>query len=181
MRSVDDERELDTGEAAAVAVAKDDVPTDGELEALAPKRFEVTDRSSADWLVRKVVEADAHIRRVKEQSVREIARTQRERDFLLLRFGPQLERWAKAELQKHKGRRKSVLLLSGTVGFRTLAEKLVVDDELRLLAWAKRHCRKAVAVIERVSKTALNQHVESSGELPDGAHLEPAKEKFYIK
>jgi hypothetical protein len=37
---------------------------------LAPEQFEVRDRSSAEWLVRKVVEAEAYIDRVKHQAVR---------------------------------------------------------------------------------------------------------------
>ena len=154
---------------------------ESELKSLAPERFAVRDESSANWLVRKLVEADAHIQRVKQQAEREIGRTQRERDFLFMRFGPELERWAKKELAKHKGRRKSLLLLSGTVGFRRLGTKLVVDDESKLLAWAKRHCRAVVRIIERISKTALNEHLTTTGEIPSGAHVEPPHEKFYVK
>src|SRR5689334_19620543 len=117
------ESEGDTAVTAAVQDAPD------ESAAMVPQRFAVKDESSADWLVRKLVEAEAHIRRVKEQSDREVRRTEREREFLLMRYGPDLERWTRAELVKHKGRRKSLLLLSGTVGFRRLAEKLVVDDD----------------------------------------------------
>ncbi|HEX3357077.1 MAG TPA: host-nuclease inhibitor Gam family protein [Tepidisphaeraceae bacterium] len=152
-----------------------------ELKTLAPDHFAVKDEASANWLVRKLIEAGAHIERVKEQSECEIRRTQRERDFLLMRFGPELERWARKELAKHKGRRKSLLLLSGTVGFRNLRAKIVVDDEPKLLAWAKRHCRKAIVVIERISKTIINDHLTATGELPNGAHVEPPREKFYVK
>jgi phage host-nuclease inhibitor protein Gam len=131
--------------------------------------------------VRKVVEADAYIGRVKSQADREIRRTQRERDFLLKRYGPQLERWTESELQKHKGRRKSVLLLAGTVGFRQISAKLVVDNATAVLKWAKRACGNAVVVVEKVSKTALNEHLASTGEIPTGAHLEPATKKFFVK
>src|SRR5688500_19003890 len=162
-------------------VSAEDVPDEAELAAMVPQRCAVKDESSADWLVRKLVEAEAHIRRVKEQSDREIRRTEREWQFLVMRYGPDLERWARAELGKHKGRRKSLLLLSGTVGFRRLAEKLVVDDDAAVLAWARRHCRKAVVVTERVSKTLLNEHIGSTGELPGGTHVEPPCERFYVK
>lgn len=153
-----------------------------ELAAMVPERFSVRDRPSAEWLVRKLVEADAHVRRVKEQAEREVRRTERERDFLLMRFGRELEAWARKELAKHKGRqRKSLLLLSGTVGFRRTRAKLLVEDAARALAWAKKHCRGAIVVTERLSKTALTEHVTATGELPDGAQLEGAKEKFYVK
>lgn len=151
------------------------------LEAMLPPRFSIRDEKTADWLVRKLVEADAHIARVKLQAQREICRTEREKAFLLFRFGRPLETWAQKELAKHKGRRKSLLLLSGTVGFRTLKAKLVLDDEAKAVAWAKRHCRSAVVIIERLSKTTLNQHVANTGEVPNGAHWEQAQEKFFVR
>lgn len=166
---------------AAMATAVADEMTDAELAAMVPEAFRVHDRPTAEWLVRKVVEADQHMVRVKQQAEREIARTRRERDFLLFRHGPELERWAKNQLDQHQGRRKSVLLLSGTVGFRKLAESLVVENEGRLLIWARKHCKKAIAVIERVSRTTLKQHLAATGELPDGVRIQPAQEKFYIK
>ena len=154
---------------------------DAELAAMVPQQFEVLDRSSAEWLVRKVVEAEAYIHRVKHQADREIRRTQRERDFLMMRYGPQLERWTREQLEQTKGRRKSVLLLAGTVGFRQISAKLVVDNATAVLKWAKRACDSAVVVVEKVSKTALNEHLASTGEIPTGAHLEPATKKFLVK
>ena len=109
-----------------------------ELESIAPQQFEVRDRDSAEWLVRKLVEAANYIDRVKHQAEREIKRTQRERDFLLLRYGPQLQRWARTELETHRGRRKSILLLSGSVGWRAISTKLVVEDMVAVVKWAKK-------------------------------------------
>jgi phage host-nuclease inhibitor protein Gam len=163
------------------AVAEHEGGDEAELAGIVPAAFSVHDRDSAEWLVRKVVEAEAHMARVKEQAQREIARTQRERDFLLRRYGPDLERWTREQLEHHKGRRKSVLLLSGTVGLRTLHPRLVVDDAPAVLAWARRHCRKAVVVVEKLSKTVLNEHVQATGELPKGTHLQPVQDRFYIK
>ncbi len=151
------------------------------LASLAPERFEVRDRSSAEWLVRKVVEADAYIVRIKHQADREIRSTQRDRDFLMMRYGPQLERWTREQLEQTKGRRKSVLLLAGTVGFRQVAAKLVVDNQPVVIRWAKRFCRKAVVTVERLSKTELKNHLTATGEIPTGARLEAASTKFYVK
>jgi hypothetical protein len=152
-----------------------------ELASLAPEQFEVHDRPSAEWLVRKVVEAQAYMDRVKHQADREIRRTQQERDFLMMRYGPQLERWTREQLEQTKGRRKSVLLLAGTVGFRQTAPKLVIDDHSAIIRWAKRCCRSAVVTVERLSKTALNTHLTTTGEVPAGAHVETARKKFYVK
>jgi hypothetical protein len=154
---------------------------DDGLASLAPEQFEVRDRASAEWLVRKLVEADAYVERVKHQASREIRRTQRERDFLMMRYGPQLQRWTCEQLEQTKGRRKSFLLLAGTVGFRQISAKLVVDNSTAVLKWAKGACRNAVVVVEKVSKTALKEHLASTGEIPTGAHLEPATKKFFVK
>ena len=155
---------------------------DDEAQAAAlavPERFEVHDRDSAEWLVRKLVEADAHIRQVHQQADREVRRTERERDFLRMRYGPQLERWTRQQVEQSKGRRKSVLLLSGTVGFRRVPAKLVVDDAPAALAWAKRHCLRAVVFTEKLSKTSLAKHLHETGELPEGARVQSAGERFY--
>ena len=151
------------------------------MASIVPQRFTVKDEASADWLVRKLVEAEAHVRRVKEQADREVRRTEREREFLLHRFGPDLRRWTERQLEQHKGRRKSVLLLSGTVGFRSIGSKLVVDDEASLLAWAKRTCKSAVIVVERIGKTVINEHFHTTGEVPRGTHVEPEQQRFYVK
>jgi len=167
--------------AAMVKETAVEEPGAAALVSLAPEQFEVRDRSSAEWLVRKVVEAEAYMARVKHQADREIRRTQQERDFLMMRFGPQLERWTREQLEQTKGRRKSVLLLAGTVGFRQTASKLVIDDQSAIIRWAKRCCRSAVVTVERLSKTAINTHVTTTGEVPAGAHVEPAHKKFYVK
>ena len=60
--------------------------------------------------------------------------------------------------------------------------KLVVDDEQAVLAWAREHHPEMVAVVERLSKTALNEHVGRTGEVPDaGVHVEPERERFYVR
>jgi hypothetical protein len=159
----------------------EDCESSARLEEMVPQQFAVHDRDTAEWLVRRIVEANAHIDRVKHQADREIRRTQQERDFLLMRYGRQLECWTECELQKHKGRRKSVLLLSGTVGFRQVGAKLVVDDQSAVIKWAKRFCRSAVVTVERLSRTELKNHLTATGEIPAGALLEAASQKFYVK
>jgi hypothetical protein len=151
------------------------------LEMAVPEQFEVNDRSSAEWLVRTVVEIDAHMARVKVQAEKELNRTQRDRDFLLFRYGPQLERWTREQLRQTKGRRKSVLLLSGTVGFRATCQRLVVEDPSAALRWAKQFCRSAVVTIERLSKTQLKAHLTATGELPAGAYLQSPRQVFFVK
>ena len=79
-----------------------------------PESFCVRDVATAAWVVRKVVEARAYAARVREWAAAELRRAQREEVF----YGHQLEQWARREVEAASGRRKSVNLPSGTVGFR---------------------------------------------------------------
>ena len=97
-------------------------------------------------------------------------------------FGRQIEAWVRSEVEKLNGKRKSLALPAGTVGFRTIAAKLVIDDENVVLSWARINLPEAVVVTEKLSKSAINENTATTGEIPcDGVHLEPAAERFFIK
>jgi Bacteriophage Mu Gam like protein len=152
------------------------------LEPEMPEQFHVHDDDSANWVVRRIVECRAYAKRCAEWCDREQTRAKREEDFFMFRFGPQLLEFARQKIAAAGGRRKSVALPAGTIGFRSEPLKLVVDDEQAVIAWAKQHYPSLISIIEKLSKSALNEHLESTGELPDaGAHVEPPREKFYVK
>jgi hypothetical protein len=154
-------------------------PAHFEMVQDAPATFHVTDEASANWAVRKIVEARAYQARIKDWAEKETRRVEREEDFLLKRFGDELERWARKQL---KGKRKCVALPAGRLGFRSANAKLAIDDKDACLKWAKKHCPDAVVVIERLSKSQLNKRFKQDGEIPEvGAHVEPARETFYVR
>lgn len=161
-----------------------DLETDedhGERPAI-PEQFQVHDDASANWLVRKIVEARTYAKRCGEWCAREQARAQRDEEFLMFRFGQQLIEHARRKIIEQGGRRKSVNLPAGVVGFRREAPKLLVDDEAAVIAWAKLNNPELVKIVEHLSKSGLNQHLEETGEVPDvGVHIEPEREKFYIR
>ncbi|HSI34764.1 MAG: host-nuclease inhibitor Gam family protein [Phycisphaerae bacterium] len=145
----------------------------------APHEFHVTDDASANWVVRRIVEARAYLARIKDWAERETRRVQREEEFFFRRFGEELEAWARSQL---RGRRKCVALPAGRIGFRRAAAKLTVTNPEAVLRWARKHCPEAVIVIERLSKSALNKRFKQDGEVPDaGAHVEPEREAFYVR
>lgn len=157
-----------------------DAEVDLEILKVVPKKFEVCDEKSANWLVRRIHNARQYSIHVKEFAQREQRRAEREEMTLFFLFGRQLERWARGEIEKLNGRRKSLCLPAGTVAFRTEAAKLVVDDEAVLMAWAKKCCPEAIQVSEKLIKTPINEHFKACGELPDGCHLEPENDTFRI-
>jgi len=147
-----------------------------------PAEFSVGDADTASWLLRKINESRAHVKRVQEWASREIKHAERDEEFLLMRFGRQLETWAAKEIGGLRGRRRSVSLPGGTCGFRRIRPVLVVDNEHEVITWARAAVPSAVVTVERLSKAILNQHFETTGELPaKGAHAQPAYDKFYIR
>jgi hypothetical protein len=148
----------------------------------ASEAFSVHDDESANWVIRKILDNRLYSEKCAEWYLREQARAKREEEFFLFRYGQQLMNYARQKIQDNGGRRKSVNLPAGMIGFRTEVSKLVIDDEVAVLSWAKVHKPALVSIIERLSKAGLNEHLEETGEMPDaGAHIEPAKEKFFVK
>lgn len=145
-----------------------------------PPPFCVHDAVSANWVVRKIVEARRYAERVEQWAAAELRRAQRKEQFFLLHYGQQLEAWARKELAQQTGRR-SVNLPAGRVGFRIHPPHLTVKDEPALLRWCKANLPAAVAVVERILKSAVREHVQKTGELPDGADVSGHGERFFIK
>ena len=150
-----------------------------ELPPSAPESFAVHDASSANWLVRKIVEARAYAEHVKQWAAMEVRRAEREERFFLERFGAQLEAWARPQISD--SRRKSLKLPAGTVGFRTEPVHLEVKDETKLMAWCQHNLPDAIRVQTQVLKSLVNDHVEKTGECPDGADLTGGGERFFVR
>lgn len=159
-----------------------DAEVDLEVLKSVPKEFCIDSQERANWLVRKIVAARDYSERVRTWSEQEQRRAAREEQTLMFLFGRQIETWARAEIGKSNGRRKSMNLPAGSIGFRTLAPRLVIDDESVVLDWAKRNLPDAVVVTEKLSRSVIKEHAEKVGEIPDsGVHNEAASERFYIR
>ena len=153
-----------------------------EVDPTVPAKFCIHDDASANWLVRKIVEARAYAKRCADWCAGEQARAHHDEEFLLYRFGEQLTEHARRRILENGGRQKSLKLPAGTIGFRLEGTKLLVDDEAAVVEWARRNKPALITHIERLSKSALNELVEETGEVPDvGVRIEPAREKFYIR
>ena len=152
-------------------------PPSVELEP--PESFAVNDAASANWLVRKIIEARAYAKHVKAWADAEVRRAEQEEAFFLHRYGHQLETWARQQIAE--GRRRSVKLPAGTVGFRTDPPKLDVMDEERLVGWCRKALPAALRVETHVLKSLVKDHVAQTGECPDGAAVGGGGQRFYVK
>lgn len=79
------------------------------------------------------------------------------------------------------GRRKTIYLPGGSVGFRHMTAKLVVDDETLVIPWAQQNCPDAVQTVTHLSRSVLAQLFKVTGEIPPaGVHVEPEREMFHV-
>ncbi|HWE04319.1 MAG TPA: host-nuclease inhibitor Gam family protein [Tepidisphaeraceae bacterium] len=182
MNRESDSAQIETALATPPLTSPLDAEVDIEVMKLVPKRFAVEDEKSANWLVRRIIAARQYGLHVKAWAQHEQRRAEREEMTLLFLFGRQIEMWTRDEIQKLGGRRKSIALPSGTVGFRTEGVKLVVDDEDAVLVWVRTNLPAAIQIEEKLKKSVLNQHFDATGEIPDaGVHVESPREKFSIR
>lgn len=131
----------------------------GEVVGLA-EPFQVTDEDSANWVLEKLLNAEADIARermklraVEERAQANIKRHERRVEWLKARFGPELEAYAAQALEGKKSRTLS--LLFGKLAFRKKAGGLRLADEALALEWAKKHCPDAVKVTEAFRISAI--------------------------
>ena len=127
----------------------EDAPDAGAALIPLPDRFAVTAGRTANWVVRRVMEARAYGQAVKEWAEAEATRAQREEEVLLAHFGAGLQQVLAEEMERARGRRKSLKLPAGTIGLRAEPARLRVADEDAVIAWAKSHLPQAVRISER--------------------------------
>lgn len=160
-------------------------PIDAEVDAAiareVPRDFGITDERSANWFLRRVLTARAYGERVKIWAEQEQRRAQREEQTLLFLFGRQLESWTAAEIAKLNGRRKSISLPAGVCGFRQVPQHVEVVDEQTVIAWARLACPAAIVATEKLLRTPVIQHIEQTGEVPDGIEIVPPTTKFFVR
>lgn len=168
----------------SVEVVNDDTverEVEQEVQRTVPEDFSVRDSATAAWVVRRVLQARDYMAKVKMWAEAEERRAEAEEKRLLFLFGSQLRRWTEQEIEKLKGRRRSIALPSGVVGLRAVQPRLIVVEEGTALAWAKASCPAAVVITEKLLKTPIIEHFDQTGEVPPGTEVTPAETAFYIR
>lgn len=164
----------------------------GEILGMATEpTFKVGDRSSAEWVMERLTEAEAELaaiaarRKVLLDNLAGMeAEAQRRADWLRYRFGAELEAWAAAELEGKKQR--SIKTPFGTLAFRKKAAKVVVTDEEAAVTYLEDlGLTDAVKVTKKVLLSVLNNSTGAvaylAQEKPPGITVEPESDGFTIK
>lgn len=142
-----------------------------------PPRFTVHDEATAAWAVGKINEARAILAQREQSAAEWVAQARREVERLEARFLAELEAWGRQNLPANK---RSIVLQSGKLEFRTKPARFALVRPEEALPWAKAHLPEAVVVKESVSADALTKYAQT-GEVPPGVELIPAGETFKIR
>ena len=58
---------------------------------------------------------------------------------------------------------------------------MIVQDESVVLRWARSACPSAIVIAERLLKTPISEHVQKTGEVPEGIEIIPSREEFFVR
>ena len=149
------------------------------------KEFHITDRQSAEWLLRKLGNLRAERARIVAQSEALLRQLDADRDSLLHLYGGELEAWAREELQRRGGRRKTLHTLQGSLRFRNVPARLSITDERAAIDRAQQEgLPDSLYTQWRLDRDAYLRHAtahwEETGEYLDGVESHPERETFLI-
>jgi len=162
----------------------------GEImgHALVETQFRVDSIGAAEWVLEKMAYEDAAIFALAEreraliENIQAIRRQyERRRQWLEYRFGPELAEFAKQNLPKGK---KTWLCPFGSVSFRKINPKLVIDDASRALETARVECPESIKVEYKILVSQIPEEVRQAaldGKPMPGFLVEPESERVYFK
>jgi phage host-nuclease inhibitor protein Gam len=152
-----------------------------------PQGFAIDSLDKAEWALSKIARADGRIQdkqRVAKQLISAItarleAITEHDRRSVE-DLSAMLRPWAELEVAK-QGKRKSVELLGGTVGFRQSPARLDVTDPVAAVSALEAAHPECVRIKKEVDKVATRKLVESTGEIFEGMAMVPGAVNFYVE
>ena len=132
----------------------------GEVIGQEQPEFRVTDEASAEWVLERIMnaEADAARDRLKLKAVAErleaaIKASEKRAEWFRGRYGSELEEFARVRLEGAKT--KTLKLTWGSISFRSVKGGLRVSDPEAALKWAKQYAPESVKVSESFQITKL--------------------------
>jgi len=163
-----------------------------ELETPSQDRpaFAVTDEGSLSWYVNHLMRLEDEKARIQAQAAAMVADLEREAERLCHLYEDQARAVVRGLLAGRRQGARSVKLLTGTVGFRTVPARLEVRDRVNALDWVEAVAPECLE--QRIDQVALGHRYKvhgaevvdtSTGEVvaPLGFVPRPAEERFYIR
>jgi hypothetical protein len=138
----------------------------------------VIPEDEAERLARLLVEAQQELEREQAAAKIRVARAAEKLQKFQYVFLPRLQSYARANL---KGKKKSVVLGSAVLGFRTNPARTVTENQEALTKWAEVELVEAITYTPRVSLTVVGEWEEKHGKLAPGRTQQEATEAFSVK
>lgn len=171
MQTEDTQAEPLTADQLDALIADAPAPNNGEA-AFAP-----TDAEGVNWVLGKMADARARAARIRENAELMARAEERKAEALEWKYGANLQTWLRAELAG--GKKKSVRLLHGVLGYRQKPAGVSVTDPTAAGQWAREFCPNAL--VTSLDRKALSAALLETGEAVDFADFTPAEDVFYIK
>lgn len=157
-----------------------------EMEPTLREIFVVDSEEKANWVLCLMANLDAEAARIKAQTDKRLKQIANEKQGLYYRYEADLRAFAALELARQKGKRKSVVLMQGTLAFQSVGESFSVADEAAALDWVRRNSHTdAIRTVETLDKEAYKklqkEELDSTGALLPGIERQEAREVFSIR
>jgi phage host-nuclease inhibitor protein Gam len=148
--------------------------------------FVVDSEAKVNWLLSLLANLDAEAARIKAQTETRLKQIANEKQGLLYQYEADLKAFAEQEIAKSRGKRKSVVLMQGTLAFRNVPASLKVTDEDAALEWARVNLHhNAIRTVETLDKEAYKRlqdmEFQLTGSLLPGMERTPETVAFSIK
>lgn len=148
-------------------------------------------RDSLEWAMGVLAEADAECERI-HLAAEEAIRRVREREGVLTRRVDQraqflrfaVEGYARAHRKEMiPGRAKTASLIHGEIAYRTIPERVEVEDTALALEWCQSQPVESdlVRIKYEINKRALADFAKRTNEIPPGCAVHPASESIVIR
>lgn len=149
--------------------------------------FAIDSTDRAEWALSRIAHAEGEI--AKKVAHYEAA-VKRAQEWLLSDSKPHqrtietmtelLRPWANLEVARN-GKKKSVKLIGGEVGFRAGPARLEVTDEAAAVEWLKAGHPECIRVTFAIDKRETMQLIEKGGEVPPGVEVVAGEVRFHVK
>ena len=150
-----------------------------------PPEFHIDSENAANWYLRKLANIESEKQRVTMQAAQIVKQLEADAEGLRYCFDGELEAWTRQELAKKGNRRKSLILLQGTLQFRTVPAGVKLAD----LASATHYATAVLPDLVKTTPTLDTLKYRSvaltalakTGELLPGIEQTPEREAFTVK
>lgn len=150
--------------------------------------FIIDSTQKADWAIGLLADLEAKEARIKAQYAAMMRQIETDKNAWHGRFDAALENFAREEMERTKSKRKSLTLFNGTLGFRAVPARLVIENEADALQTARAVCPGAIIEVpatEKLDKKTLGDYakglLETTGEVLTGFTVTEAREAFSVK